>query len=79
MINRLRADLNPVDFGIIVEELNNDYGLSLNEIAQITGYNLGQISEMKNGRANILTMQGPVHFLDIYLRVTQKKPPFFRM
>ena len=76
---RIKADLNPVDFGELIDGIANE-GYMVKDIAEVTGIEEHRITSIKLGRNDAEEFQKVLYLIDMYLRSTHNTTlPFYRL
>ena len=77
-IRRLKQSITQIDFGAIVEELSNDYGITYQQIEDLTGISNRYIETIKTGNeAANEELNKSISLLDVYLMIAKKSPPTY--
>jgi len=67
----------PVDFSAMISELNSE-GLTDQQIADYSELGRPWVNHIKHDRYDFKQAQSGLYLTDMYLRVVQKTPPFYR-
>lgn len=77
-VRRLKQSITRIDFGLLIEELSEIYGVQLTDLSLITGITAKHLSYMKQGtEQDNQELNKAISLLDVYLMIAQKSPPTY--